>query len=109
MSQRGRLCGDWLCILNMAACGKGVVLMQFRVLGLGGGKMLAGLEEFYRFIRFDVGDGSKIKFWYDVWCRDQALTADFLELYSISRFKEASVADDLQFSNRHFTVEYHLH
>lgn len=83
----------------MAACGKGVVLMQFRVLGLGGGKMLAGLEEFYRFIRFDVGDGSKIKFWYDVWCGDQALTAGFLELYSISRFKEASVADDLQFSN----------
>ena len=35
----GRLCGDRLCILNIAACGKCCVLMQLLGFsGLGGGK-----------------------------------------------------------------------
>jgi hypothetical protein len=28
---------------------------------------------FSRFTRFAMGDGSKIRFWHDVWHRDQAL------------------------------------
>jgi hypothetical protein len=34
--------------------------------------------EFYRFIRFDMGDGSKIKFFHEVWCRDQDFEGRFL-------------------------------
>jgi hypothetical protein len=34
-----------------------------------------------------------------MWCGDQALTATFPELFSIARFKEASVANHVQFSN----------
>jgi hypothetical protein len=29
-----------------------------------------GWWDFCRFVRFEVGDGSKIKFWQDVWCGD---------------------------------------
>jgi len=43
---------------------------------------------FSRFIRFEVGDGSKIRFWLDVWCA----------LFSIACFKDASVANHVQFS-----------
>jgi len=25
---------------------------------------------FSKFVRYEVGDGFKIQFWYDVWCRD---------------------------------------
>jgi len=26
------------------------------------------LETFSKFVRFEVGDGSKVSFWLDVWC-----------------------------------------
>jgi hypothetical protein len=45
--------------------------------------------------RFEVGDGSKIRFWYDVWCGDQALKITFLDLFSIVHFKEVGVANHL--------------
>jgi hypothetical protein len=54
---------------------------------------------FSRFIRFEVGDSSKIKFWHDVWCGDQAFKSGFPELFSITRLKEVAIADHLQFSN----------
>jgi hypothetical protein len=56
-----------------------------------------GWGVFSRFIRFEVRDGSKTRFWYDVWHGDQTLKATFSDLFSISRFKEALVADHLQF------------
>jgi hypothetical protein len=62
---------------------------------------------FYRFVRFDVGDGLKFKFCHDVWCEDQTLRAAFLELNSISRFKEASMANHLQYSNITFSRLVH--
>jgi hypothetical protein len=55
--------------------------------------------EFCKFVRFDMGDGSKIIFCHDMWCGDQTSKAPFPELYSISRFKEALVVDHLQYSN----------
>jgi hypothetical protein len=51
--------------------------------------------EFSRFIRFEVSDGSKIIFWYDVWCGDQTLKVAFSELFNIACFKDASVTDHL--------------
>jgi hypothetical protein len=29
-----------------------------------------GLEGFFLVAKFEVSDGSKIRFWYDVWCGD---------------------------------------
>jgi len=48
---------------------------------------------------YEVGDGSKIRFWHDLWCRDQPLKESFSELFSIPCCKEAWVADNMQFSN----------
>jgi hypothetical protein len=45
-----------------------------------------------------VGDGTKIRFWHDVWCGVQTLKAVFSVLFSITRYREASVADHM-FSN----------
>jgi hypothetical protein len=46
-----------------------------------------------------MGDGTKIRFEYDLWCGDQPLKESFLELFIIARCKEAWVTDNLQFSN----------
>ena len=48
----------------------------------------SGWLDFSKFLWFDVGDGTRIKFWEDVWCRDCSLKEAFLELYSISRAME---------------------
>jgi hypothetical protein len=32
---------------------------------------------FSSFIRYEVGDESKIRFWYDLWCEDQPLKGVF--------------------------------
>lgn len=33
------------------------------ILGMGG-------EFFSRFVRYEVGDGTQIRFWHDLWCGD---------------------------------------
>jgi hypothetical protein len=55
------------------------------------------LGEFSRFTRFEVGGGSKIRFWHDVCCGDQTLTVAFSEIFNIARLKDASVTEHLQF------------
>jgi hypothetical protein len=45
--------------------------------------------------RFELGDGSKIKFWDDVWCGEMTLKEDFLVLYDIGRDKDVLVAAHL--------------
>jgi hypothetical protein len=55
--------------------------------------------EFTQFVRFKAGDGSKIKFWQDVWCGDQSLKSVFPELFSITHWKKASIVDLLQIHN----------
>jgi hypothetical protein len=50
-------------------------------------------------VRFDVRDGSKIRFWCDVWCGDHTLKEAFPVLFGIAQYKEASVVDHLLFSN----------
>ena len=54
---------------------------------------------FQRFFKFDPSDGSKIRFWDDVWCGDRALKEAFSGLFIIARFKEASIADNVKRSN----------
>jgi hypothetical protein len=56
-----------------------------------------GWDSFSRFTRFVVGDGSKISFWHDLWCGDTALKVAFLTLFGITRVKDASVVDNLEF------------
>jgi hypothetical protein len=44
-----------------------------------------------------VGEGSKIRFLHDQWCRDMALKEVFPVLFGIAHKKDASVADHLEF------------
>ena len=46
-----------------------------------------------------MGDGTRIKFWEDVWCRDCSLKEAFPELYSISQAREFFVLEVMHFSN----------
>jgi hypothetical protein len=60
---------------------------------------MKGWGEFSSHIRFEVGDGSNIRFLHDVWCGDQALEVAFLNLFSLARCKDAYVADHLVLSS----------
>lgn len=80
--------------------------------GAGGGPMcllvrsgwgvetnLKGMGWSSRFVWFEVGDGSRIRFWHDVYCGDQTFKEALPVLFSIARHKEALVAYHVQFSN----------
>jgi len=43
-----------------------------------------GWWEFSSHTIFEVGDGSKIRFWHDVWCRDQTLKAPFPDSFNLA-------------------------
>jgi hypothetical protein len=58
-----------------------------------------GWQIFKSRIRFDSGDGTKIRFWEDVWCGDRPLKVAFPGLFIIASFKEASIADNVERSN----------
>jgi hypothetical protein len=50
-------------------------------------------------IRFELGNGSKIRFWDDVWCGEMTIKEAFPVLYGIAREKDAFVAAHLNSSN----------
>jgi hypothetical protein len=51
---------------------------------------------FSKFVVFEVGDGSLIRFWDDVWCAEEPLRMAYPELYRIACVKDAPVADFVQ-------------
>jgi hypothetical protein len=48
-------------------------------------------------VTFEVGDGSLIRFWDDVWCTEEPLKLAYPELYRIACVKDAPVSDFVQF------------
>lgn len=63
-----------------------------------------GLWKFIRrgwgeFSRYEVGNGSVISFWNDMWCGEQPLKAKFQELFSIACLGDAFVVNHPQFYN----------
>uniref|UniRef100_A0A2N9H333 Reverse transcriptase domain-containing protein n=1 Tax=Fagus sylvatica TaxID=28930 RepID=A0A2N9H333_FAGSY len=56
----------------------------------------SGWNKFSRMLKFEVGDGTRIRFWDDVWCIDGPLKSAYPELYRIVRAKDAFVADNFQ-------------
>ena len=58
-----------------------------------------GWLNFSKFLRYDVGDGTRVKFWVYVWCRDCPLKEVFPDLYNISRTRDASVSEVLCYAN----------
>jgi hypothetical protein len=58
-----------------------------------------GWDTFSKGLRFEVGIGSKVRFWHDVWCSDQPLKHVFPSLFSIARYKEAWVKENFIWRN----------
>jgi hypothetical protein len=65
-SKFGRLWGGWCSLNPLGAFGVGLWK-----------NIMKGWETFSGFSRFEVGDGSRTKFWYDLWCGDTMLKEFF--------------------------------
>ena len=48
---------------------------------------------FSRHILYDIGDGSRVKFWQDRWCGETSLADRYPNLFRFYRNKDASVAE----------------
>jgi hypothetical protein len=42
--------------------------------------IMKGWESFSYFVRYEVGDGFTVRFWYDLWCGEQSLKFSYSEL-----------------------------
>ncbi|RVW42450.1 Transposon TX1 uncharacterized 149 kDa protein [Vitis vinifera] len=52
-----------------------------------------GWEDFRSHSRFLIGDGTRVKFWKDLWCENQSLEEAFPILFNLSVNKEGLVAE----------------
>jgi hypothetical protein len=76
------------------------VLRRLGVLmGLACGKVLGGDGMLLQLVRYEIGNGSKVLFWHDVWCGEIPLKILFPELFLIARRKEAWVEENMQRQN----------
>ena len=55
-----------------------------------------GWDTFKGFTQFEVGEGTRVSFWHDLWYGDSALKFAFLGLFSIACEKDATVADNYE-------------
>ena len=67
-----------------------------------------GWPSLSRFFLYEIGDGSKVRFWLDRWCGSSTLADCYPDLYRICRNKETSVADLMRFSNGVLHGEMHF-
>jgi hypothetical protein len=84
-SKYGNLWGEW-CSLEPAGA-----------FGVGLWKNIRKCwKSFSSFTRLVVGDGTRIKFWHDLWCGDTVMKVAFLVLFGIARMKDTSVAANVE-------------
>jgi hypothetical protein len=53
-------------------------------------------ESFSSFSRLVVGDGTRIRFWHDLWCGDMVLKYAFPILFGSARSKDASIVVNVE-------------
>ena len=58
-----------------------------------------GWPSFSCYILYDIGDGSKVKFWQDHWCGETPLVVSYLDLFRFCRNKEASMVELMKSPN----------
>jgi hypothetical protein len=56
-------------------------------------------DNFAKYVNFEVRDGTKIKFWSDIWCGSCSLKDEYPDLFRIAQDKEALVVDHMRFQN----------
>jgi hypothetical protein len=54
-----------------------------------------GWDTFAKYMRLEVGDGHHVRFCYDSWCGDRPLKLCYPALYTLARFPDAWVVDNL--------------
>jgi hypothetical protein len=57
-----------------------------------------GWRKFSSHTRFEVGNGSKVSFWHDLWCGDKVQKEVVPVLYGIACMKNASIVSHLEIS-----------
>ena len=50
-------------------------------------------------ILYDIGDGSRVKFWQDRWCKETSLAVRYPDLFKFCKNKDASVAELMMSTN----------
>ena len=58
-----------------------------------------GWPSISRYILYDIGDGSRVKFWQDRCCGETSLAVSYPELFRFCREKAASKAELMKFAN----------
>jgi len=58
-----------------------------------------GWDAFAAHVRYEIGNGSKVLFWHDVWCGEISLKNLFPDLFLIARRKDAWVEENMQRHN----------
>ena len=56
-------------------------------------------SSFSRHILYDIGDGSRVKFWQDRWCGETSFAVNYPELFRFCWDQEVSVAEIMKFDN----------
>jgi hypothetical protein len=78
-----------------------------RTFGVGVWKHIRrGWDKFSKFVRFEMGVGSRVSFSHDIWSGDQPLKISHPDLFSVALSKDVWVADNtqLQDGNLHWNV-----
>ncbi|XP_030958992.1 uncharacterized protein LOC115980941 [Quercus lobata] len=58
-----------------------------------------GWPSFSHHILYDIGDGSRVKFWQDWWCGETSLAVRYSDLFRFCKNKDASVAELMMSTN----------
>jgi hypothetical protein len=84
-SKFGSLWGGWCSLEPIGAFGVGLWK-----------NIRKGWDAFSGFVRFEVGDRVRTKFWHDLWCGNTILKEAFPVLFGSARAKDASIADNME-------------
>jgi hypothetical protein len=57
--------------------------------------IMSGWEDYFQYVEFVVGQGTRVSFWKDKWCGDTSLMALFLALFTCSSNREATITNVL--------------
>jgi len=67
-----------------------------------------GWDTFAKHVRLEVGDGYHVRFWHDLWCGNRPLKLCYPIVYTLARFPDACVVDNLSVVDRvaHWNVVF---